>query len=73
MCDGRHGCDVVAVQLRQLAAVRRKHVDESVHVGDDEFLNAVVGALLPLGLEDRNPTPCLVVVPDDMSWLHGLW
>lgn len=62
--------DAVSAQLRKLLAICGVHVDETVHITDDELLNAVLRALLPLGLEDGHPSASLIVVLHDMLGLH---
>lgn len=53
LCNRRHSSDTIAPELSYLMAFSRVDVDEAVHVSDDEFLDIVLGAGLPLGSETR--------------------
>src|SRR5687768_13035288 len=62
-----HCCNTLTVKLTKLTAICSKHIDEAVHVADNKLLDTVVRSLLPLRLEDGNPSTSLVVVTNLVS------
>jgi hypothetical protein len=48
---GRHSCDALAAQLRQLLALACIHIDEAVHIANAEPLYIILRELLPLSAQ----------------------